>query len=127
MSDEFEAIKAELSAKVGDLSNIEIFNNQVLVAVFVRSEKTKSGIYRPDSVRAEDDYQSKLGLVLKMGATAGRDNGDGWFKDVEIHEKDWVIFRPSDGWGLKINQVMCRILEDVNIRGRVTGDPELVY
>ena len=59
-----------LKEQIGNIDDIEIFNNQILVAVYIRPEKTKSGIYLPDNNRAEDQYQSKIGLELKKDSTA---------------------------------------------------------
>ena len=41
--------KALLDA-VGDLSGFDIFHNQILVAIYVRPEKTSGGIIRPDAL-----------------------------------------------------------------------------
>jgi len=105
--------------ELGSIKDIEIFNNQVLVAVYLRPEKTKGGILLPDQNRAEDQYQSKIGLVVKLGPDAFVDSSGAWFKDMDIALHDWVIFRPSDGWSITVNGVLCRILEDTAVRGRV--------
>lgn len=117
-----EAILKEL----GDISSLEIYNNQVLVAVYVRPEKTKSGILLPGQTRDEDRVQSKVGLVLKLGPSAFDDKTGEWFRDVEISENDWVVFRPSDGWSITVNNVLCRMIDDMNIRGRV-DHPDRVW
>lgn len=121
-TDPKEAILKEL----GDISSLEIYNNQVLVAVYIRPEKTKSGILLPGQTRDEDKFQSKVGLVLKLGPSAFEEAADDWFKDVEINEHDWVVFRPSDGWSITVNNVLCRMIDDVNIRGRV-DHPDRVW
>ena len=59
-----------LKGMVGDLSHIEVFNNQVLVAVYIRPNKTKSGIYLTDVTVGEDRFQGKVALVLKTGHDA---------------------------------------------------------
>lgn len=111
--------REDLLKQIGSLKGIEIFHNQILCAVYVRPEKTKGGIVLPDQHRAEDKIQGKVGLVLKKGASAFVDDTNTWFKDVEINEGDWVVFRPSDGWSITVNKVLCRILDDVNVRGRI--------
>lgn len=111
--------KKKLKDEIGDISNIEIFNNQILVAVYIRPEKTKSGIMLPGQTRDDDKYQSKVGLVLKKGATAFLDDTESWFKDITIHQDDWVVFKPSDGWAIVVNNVMCRMIDDTLVRGRV--------
>ena len=111
--------KEKLLEELGDLSGIEIFNNQVLVGVYIRPQKTKSGIYLTERTTDEDKYQGKIGLVLKKGDSAFVDPDNQWFANVNINEGDWVLFRPSDGWSVTINGVLCRILDDHAIRGRV--------
>jgi co-chaperonin GroES (HSP10) len=118
--------KASILKDIGDLSTIELFNNQVLVAIYVRPNKTKSGIYLPDATVAEDKIQGKVGLVVKKGPMAFVDASEQWFTDIEVNEGDWVIFRPSDGWGITVNNLMCRILEDTAVRGKITA-PDQVW
>ena len=108
-----------LKNDLGDLNNVEVFNNQILVAVYIRPQKTKTGIYLTDKTVDEDRYQSKIGLVVKKGPSAFDDETGEWFKNFSIDEGDWVIFRPSDGWSITVNGVLCRLLEDVNVKGRV--------
>jgi co-chaperonin GroES (HSP10) len=125
MEHEVEPAKA-LWDSVGDVSKVEVFNNQLLVAVYIRPQKTKSGIYLTDKTTDEDRYQSKVGLVLKKGPMAFDDNTGQWFKDVEIEVGDWIVFRPSDGWSITVNNVLCRMIDDTNIKGRV-DNPDRVW
>ena len=118
--------RKKLMEEMGDLSKVEVFNNQILVAVYLRPEKTKSGLYMPDAHRDEDKYQSKVGLVLKKGPMAFDDNTGQWFNGVTITANDWIVFRPSDGWSITINGVICRMIDDVNVRGRV-DHPDRVW
>ena len=111
--------KKTLLKQIGSVSNVEIFNNQILCAVYVRPEKTKGGIVLPDQHRSEDKIQGKVGLVVAMGPSAFIDETNTWFKDVDVDLHDWIIFRPSDGWSVTVNGVLCRILDDTNVRGRV--------
>jgi co-chaperonin GroES (HSP10) len=111
--------KHRLLAEVGDLSGVEIFHNQVLVTIYKRPEKTAGGIYLTATTLDEDEFQGKIGLIVTLGPTAGKPDGE-WFTDTPpLKQGDWVIFRPSDGWGLKINGVMCRVLNDTSSRWRV--------
>jgi hypothetical protein len=36
------------------------------------------------------------------------------------------VFRPSDGWGITVNNVLCRMIDDVNIKARV-DQPDRVW
>ena len=118
--------KTELLQEVGDIKEVEIFNNQILCAIYIRPQKTKSGIILTEKYVDEDKYQGKVGLVLKMGPEAFVDDSGKWFKNMKIKVGDWVVFRPSDGWSVSINGKSCRILDDVAIRGRVRS-PDIIW
>ena len=118
--------KTELLNEVGDIKEVEIFNNQILCAIYIRPQKTASGIILTEKYVDEDKYQGKVGLVLKMGPDAFVDESGKWFKNMKIKVGDWVVFRPSDGWSVSINGKSCRILDDVAIRGRVKS-PDIIW
>jgi co-chaperonin GroES (HSP10) len=111
--------KQKLLDDIGDISAFDIFNNQILVAVYIRPNKTKSGIYLSDQSREEDKVQGKVGLVVKKGPAAFVDETSEWFKDISVEVNDWVVFRPSDGWSITVNNVLCRIIDDTAVRGKV--------
>ena len=111
----------KLLDEIGDISNLEIFNNQILCAVYIRPTETVVGgkaFFLTDNQVDEDKYQSKMGLVVKMGASAFQDKSGNWFKDITVEEGDWLILRPSDGWSITVNGVLCRIMEDSDVKGR---------
>jgi len=112
--------------QVGDLSKVEIFNNQILVAIYIRPEQTVGGILLPNQTRDEDKWQGKMGLVLKKGPSAFVDESQNWFNGIDVAVGDWVIFRPSDGWGIEVNGVLCRLLDDTVIRGRAQK-PDMIW
>ena len=114
---------AKLVEQAGDISNVEVFNNQLLVAVYVRPAKTKSGIYLTDKTTEEDRYQSKIGLVLKMGDSAFNDKSGEWFNGVQIEEGDWIIFGRYAGARMAIDGGEIRILNDDEILATIK-DPE---
>jgi len=118
--------KQKLLDDLGDISSVDIFNNQILVAVYIRPAKTKSGIYLSDQSREEDKLQGKVGLVVKKGPSAFVDEANEWFKDVSVEVNDWVVFRPSDGWSITVNNVLCRMIDDTAIRGKVDA-PDRVW
>lgn len=118
--------KQQLFSKLGDLSDVEVFNNQVILATYVRPNKTKGGIYISDKFRDEDLYQGKIGLLVKQGHSAFKEETGEWFGDSTFDIGDWLIFRPSDGWSITIHGVPCRILSDTQIKGRVTS-PDSIF
>lgn len=117
--------RQKLRAELGDLSEVELFHNQVLLAVYLRPQKTKSGLYLTDKHTDEDRFQSKVGLLVKKGPLAFEQDGN-WFTGLEFQEDDWLVFRPSDGWSITVNGVLCRIFDDINIKGRVPH-PDAVW
>ena len=119
--------KDELANAVGDVSGVELFNNQILVAIYMRPKKTKSGIYLADQTTDEDKYQSKVGLLIKKGPKAFDDPDGDWFDGAEQFQlNDWLVYRPSDGWSIAVNGVPCRVLVDTQVKGRV-DQPDRVW
>jgi len=107
--------------KIGDVSGIEVLHGQVLMAVYFAPDKTAGGIIRPDSNRSEDQYQSKVGLILKVGPKAFTPD-EKWEWPADMGVGDWVYMRRSDGWNVTINgsrDNLCIMAEDVDIRGRI--------
>jgi co-chaperonin GroES (HSP10) len=122
-----------LLEKVGDVSGVKLYGSDVLVAIYMRPEKTKSGIILTDNMRGEDAYQGKVGLIIGMGPTAYLDDEGNKFRNINIG--DWGAFRASDGFPITLNTgggvtskdaVLCRIITDINIRMTVSS-PDLVF
>ena len=118
--------KDALLATVGDVSNVEIFNNDILVVIYLRPQKTKSGIYLTQQTTDEDRFQSKVGIVAKLGPSAFVDESNAWFAGADIKVGDLVVFKPSDGWSITVNGTLCRILDDTSVRGRI-DQPDRVW
>lgn len=118
--------KNSIIEKIGDISGFDVYQNQVLCAIYIRPEKTKSGLYMTDANRDEDKIQGKIGLVMKLGPVAFDDDSGKWFEGVNVDLQDWIVFRPSDGWPVTVNGVLCRMINDNNVRGKVTH-PDMVW
>lgn len=118
--------REKIIKELGDLSKIELFNNQVLCAVYIRPTKTKSGIYLSDNTVAEDRFQGKVGLLVGMGPSAFQDDSGQWFNQTAFNLHDWLVFRPSDGWNITINGILCRILSDTQIKMRISA-PDVAW
>ena len=116
-----------LIKELGDLTKIAVMSNRVLVAIFIAPEKTKGGLIRATQTIKEDVYQGCVGLVVKLGKTAFRDEPQThtYFHEQRVKIGDWVLFRPGDGKRVQINGVDCRLIEDVLIDG-VLEDPEII-
>lgn len=112
--------------KVGDLSCIQVTHNNILLAVYERPAQTQSGIHLPDRYREEDTFQGKAALILAVGPSAFKDSA-GWnFSAVPMEVGDWVAIRPSDGWNITVNKVLCRMIPDTGIRAKISG-PDVVW
>lgn len=116
--------KAKILEEIGDLSTFELFNNDLLVGVYLRPEQTKSGLHLPDKYRDEDRFQSKVGLLLKSGPKAFEANDEGWFEGETFNNGDWLVMQPSSGWLLTVHGVLCRIIKDHHVKSRVQNPDE---
>lgn len=125
--------------KLGDLSHVEIANNEVLLAIYIRSNRSPGGLYLTDKTVKEDVYQGKVGLVVKIGNACRFERVDektGVKFGIPIALYDWVVVRPSDTWALDVNAdpevlaredfVTCRLAYDDMIRMRITS-PGMVW
>ena len=116
----------EIRNRIGDISKIEGLHNQILVGVYVRPEKTKGGILLTSQTRDEDRYQGKAGLVLKKGPLAFVDDDNNKFHGQNDDVGDWVFYRVSDGFPLVLNGTLCRLLEEVHVKGKIPS-PDVVF
>lgn len=131
--------KQDILDKLGDISSVEIAQNEVLLAIYRRPEQTPGGIYLTPKDLNEDRYQGKVGLVIKIGSACRFQRTDAqtgaiYGLDIQLH--DWVVVRTSDTWTLDLNSdakalqlkdfVACRLAYDDQIRMRVPN-PGMVY
>lgn len=114
-----------LTDALGNVDGIELFTNQVLAAVYIRPEKTKSGIILTSQTLGEDRFQGKVGLIVKQGPQAFKSDTE-WTFEQSADVGDWIIMRPSDGWSITVNGVLCRILSDTSVKGRISS-PDQVW
>ncbi len=116
----------EIWDQVGKLTDWEVMHNDVLIGVYIRPEKTKSGILLTSSTRREDEFQGKAGLVLKKGPLAFVSDENYDFKGQNVEPGDWVAIWVSDGRKIIVNGVLCRMVEDRHIRLKIPA-PDLVF
>jgi len=117
--------KAGMLAKVGSLKDIDVMYNMVLLAAYVRPERTKGGIIRPGESKEEDIWQGKTGLVLKLGPDAFEDDNDTSFNGQKAEVGEWVVFKGGDAWQLTIGDWPCRLVRDSSIKMKVK-DPSII-
>ncbi len=117
--------KVELLKKLGDITGFKVYNNQVAVCIYERPKQTKGGILLTDAQRDEDRYQGKAALIIMTGPVAFA-SANGYFTDGGPAVGDWIAIRPSDGWPIQINGVLCRMLVDEQVKLRIPS-PDSVY
>lgn len=113
----------EILEAIGDLKGVEVLNNYVLYAIYERPNKTKGGIYITDPTRTEDQYQGKTGLILKIGKMVNFEADE---RGLELKPGQWIAVRASDGWGLKINGKMCRMIGEKSVH-MIVPAPDMVW
>lgn len=108
-----------------ELDRIAITLNRVLCAAYITSEVTRGGIIRPHDTVAEDIWQGKAALVLKVGPAAFVDSGSTTFDGFSVAPGDWVTFKVGNSSLIEINDYPCRIVLDHYIESRVQ-DPRMI-
>lgn len=112
----------DLLKAIGDISDIEVLNDRILIAIYRHEGVTKGGIHTTVMTEDESDYQGKVGLVLKVGPLVnapGKDEARG----AKITTGDWVVVSPSSGLSMHAGQHgssrMLRMLIEKDIHMRV--------
>jgi co-chaperonin GroES (HSP10) len=118
--------KLEIIKLIGDLSSVSVKFNMVLLATYFRPEKTAGGIIRPDANKAEDEWQGKVGLVMKLGPMAYTDDDETQFQGEKVEVGEWAVYKIGDTWSLNINGYPCRMIRDSSIKMTVK-DPNMVF
>ena len=97
----------EILDSVGDVSGLELWRSQCLIADYVRPTLTRSGLITPVNAQAEDVYQSKSGMLLAYGPLAFPDyvvDENGKVTENDFSEfggrkpqiGDWLGYRPTE-------------------------------
>lgn len=110
---------------IGDISGLTVMKNLIVVATYMRPNKTAGGIHLPAEHLKEDLYQSKVGLIVAMGAGAFVDD-EKWNFEHKFKVGDWIIFSPSSTKQISLNKVPCRYLSDTSVEMGV-DTPDLVW
>jgi hypothetical protein len=151
--DDYDEAIQQIKTHLGDISDLEVFGRQVVVAVYVRPSKNAAGIYQTAKAQQEDFWQGKAVLVLKCGPDAfsgSEEYARAMFGDKPPPQPDdWVFLRASDGMPINLcgddaKRVQgktfggemvdifpwdgwpCRIVSDESIIGRINKPHSLV-
>ncbi len=111
----------------GTIPEGSCMNNQVLVAIYDRPEKTKAGVLLTTTYRKEEKFQGKVCLIVMMGETAFiPDEDKKWFVSQRPQLHDWIVMRPSSGMQVSYGGVECRLINDTAVLMRV-DHPDLIW
>jgi len=113
---------------LGVLSGFDLLRNDVLLGIYERPQRTKSGIELPDKYRDEDLHQGKAALVLMLGPTAFASDAHANFDDPrrKVGPGDWVSIWVNDGRQININGQACRIVRDQDVVMRIPA-PDVIF
>lgn len=115
----------EILKKVGDLSMVEVLFNYVLLASYVKPERTRGGIILTDTSKEEDIWQGKSGMVLKLGKDAFQDDETTDFHGQTAEVGEWVVFKLGDAWKLTVREWPCLLVRDSSIKMKI-AHPSIV-
>ena len=115
--------KVGILSAMGDLSKVTIMRDLVLIAIYIRPEMTEGGILRPLDNIKEDEFQGKVGLIVKTGPEASEYEDE---TEPSCKVGDWVVFTIRDGVQMTVNGVACRLMSYNSIRMKLSS-PEVVF
>ena len=119
-----ELLKNAIMASIGDLSEIEVMGNRVMVAVYIPENKTASGIILTDKTMDEYEYQGKVCLVLKKGKMAFQSDSSVDFHGQDVEIGDWVLVSANNRKNFLFRNVLCAHVEDIRIEQKITHPDE---
>lgn len=123
----FDAEKQRIFEEIGDLSDVRIPLNRILVAIWVRPEKHGSIILTLQTID-EDKWQGVSALVVGMGSHCYEDNPDiAWRDDDRVSIGDWVLFRRGEGFRLRVWGRECVMLNGETAVKMVIPRPDVVF
>lgn len=103
-----------------------VLGSDVLVASYIKPRKTAGGIIIPEKSIEEDRYQSKVGLVLKLGEEAFKYQGQYAYAGTVPKTGNYVVYHTSDSREIGVHSFSCRVIDSSLIR-MIVVDPDVVY
>jgi co-chaperonin GroES (HSP10) len=94
---------------------------KVLIAVPKAKEKTEGGIYKPYESMNAEEVGTIIGLVLKMGDLAYKDQKK-FPTGPWCHRGDFIVMRTYSGTRFKVGEQEFRLINDDTVEA-VVDDP----
>ena len=108
------------------VKGIQVLGARVLIATYLRPEKTAGGIIMTDKSREEDRWQGKVGLVVALGPLAFKDDETHAWGELRPAVGDWVLVNIGDTRRLDVGENPCRFVEDVHVQA-ILDNPDAVW
>lgn len=129
--------KDELWKRAKPLADhLNVYGDDALVAVYMRGGdgkdvKTAGGIILTEKTTAEDEFQGKIGLLMKVGPLfygrgEGEDSNAAFFGDHKPKVGDWVMVRVGDTFSFKVKDQKFRMCEARALRAGV-NKPDVIW
>lgn len=119
-----EDVKKALFEQI-PVDDIEVSLNRILCATYIGYERFKSGLFKPVESIAEDVWQGKAALVLKVGGLAFKDSGEVTFNGFSVQPGDWITFKVGNASLVEICDYPCRMTLDHYVESRIP-DPRMI-
>ena len=97
---DYDEARRQIHKAIGEVGEVELFGRQVLVAIYIRPQRTNKGFWTTTTLQEDDIYQGQIVLCLAHGPDAFRgDEGyvKATFGDRAPMPGDWLILRPNAG------------------------------
>lgn len=113
-----------------EISKIDLFGGRLIVAKWIRTNAGR--IILAKETQKEDEYQGKVGLVLKLGPLAFVDDETHQWHGLAAKVGDWVMYGHSDGADFNYSkngthdQVPCKVLDEVHVQA-ILPRPDFAY
>lgn len=107
------------------LDDIDVTLNRILCGAYITYERYKSGLFKAPDAKAEDVWQGKAAIVLKVGPLAFQDTPDITFSGFSVKPGDWVTFKIGNSSLMEIQDYPCRLTLDHYIETRI-ADPRML-
>jgi co-chaperonin GroES (HSP10) len=114
-------------------SGIQPFGSRILVQIRTAKSKTSGGIILTNDSKDTEKWNTQVGKVINIGPLAfkNRNTMDGWPEGQWCNEGDFVRVPKygGDRWEVPLDEkpmgekAMFVIFNDLDIIGKVTGDP----
>lgn len=115
---------------MAEIEGIALFGGRLIVAKWIRDKVGR--IIVPAGAKNEDNYQGKVGLVLKVGPMAFEDDANHNWYDMRAKVGDWVMYGHSDGADFDYSKngthdrVPCKMLDEVHVQA-ILPRPDFAY